>query len=119
MVRGVLMALGWPGLLAGCGQALPTLPAGGEHPCAGIGLIDATLRGNASDSRVAWVQSGTHRIDVVWPHGYHARFNPFLEILNADGEVVLRQGETVDGGCVLSPDDEFPLLLQPPFHRGQ
>jgi hypothetical protein len=81
-----------------------------------VGFPDgARLVGNASDPRVAWVQFGAKRADVVWPQGYRARFNPYLEILNANGEIVARHGDEIRGGCVTSESADEPLLLQPPF----
>jgi hypothetical protein len=96
---------------------LPTVNwlAGGA--CAGVGL-DAVLRGSPSDPQVAWLESsmgGTlSRRDVTWPAGYHARFNPKIEILDENGNVVLRDGDAVEGACGYDPDTGW-TYLQPPF----
>ena len=97
--------------------ALPTLdvgPAGGTPmACAGIGLA-AVLHGRSLDPQVAWLESmldGAGRQDVIWPPGYTARFTPRLEVLDAAGQVVIRDGDFVDGGRVEGPD----LLLMPPL----
>jgi hypothetical protein len=89
------------------------VPLGVPLACRGIG-INAILRGDATDPRVAWLVSnlGT-RLDVEWPAGYKARFSPKLEVLDASGTVVLREGDPVIGGCVTRQPGV--LLLQPPF----
>ena len=96
---------------------VPTLdvgPGGGTPmACAGVGLA-AVLQGDPNDPQVAWLDSmmdGAGRQEVIWPAGYTARFTPDLEILDADGHVVIRGGDFVDGGCVEGPK----LLLMPPL----
>jgi hypothetical protein len=100
--------------------ALPTeapMPAWMPIGCAGIGL-DAVVRGDPSDPRVAWLEDhlvapGTttfRQIDVRWPIGYRARFMPKIEILDAWGNVVLRDGDRVTGAC--SGTEPY---LSPPF----
>ena len=96
--------------------ALPTTNwlAGGV--CAGVGL-EAVLRGSPSDPRVAWLENnigGQSRIEVSWPAGYRARFNPNLEILDENGKVVLRDGDAVGGACGFDPDTGT-AYLEPPF----
>ncbi len=98
--------------------ALPTevpqvLPSGVLEACAGVGL-DAVLHGAPNDPRVAWLINnlGT-RIDVIWPVGYRARFAPTLEVLDPAGDVVLREGDPVTGGCVTG--DPLLLQLESPF----
>lgn len=83
-----------------------------ERGCAGIGLADATLQGDAGDRWVAWHSVGGRRRDVTRPRGYRARFPDGLEILEESGAVVLRQGDQVEVACV-GPDEL--LLLTPPF----
>jgi hypothetical protein len=36
-----------------------------------------------------------------------------LEVLNADGTVVFREGSNVTGGCVTGPDAQGPFLIHP------
>jgi hypothetical protein len=92
---------------------LPTVNFNGT--CLGIGGAgdDATITGDPSDPRLAWEISpeGT-RQDLVWPRDYRARFNPKLEILDASGRVVLREGDRLpDGGCVEGgPDDPGSVI---------
>jgi hypothetical protein len=84
--------------------------------CAGVGL-EAVLRGSPSDPRVAWLENnigGQSRIEVSWPAGYRARFNPNLEILDENGKVVLRDGDAVGGACGFDPDTGT-AYLEPPF----
>jgi hypothetical protein len=94
-------------------QPLVDAPSGIPVACAGVG-IDAILRGDATDPRVAWlVNSLGTRVDVEWPVGYKARFSPKLEVLDAAGTVVLREGDAVTGACGMSQPGV--LLLMPPF----
>lgn len=89
------------------------LPAGAGEACAGIG-IDAVIHGDTHDPHVAWlINKPAMRIDVLWPAGYRARFAPELEVLDAGGAVVLREGDPVTGGCVTG--DLSVLELEPPF----
>jgi hypothetical protein len=100
--------------LSGGLYALPTTNwlAGGF--CAGVGL-DAVLHGSPNDARVAWLENklgGQSRLEVTWPAGYRARFNPKLEILDENGKVVLREGDPVAGACSVGSDSVY---LEPPF----
>ena len=112
-------------ILAGCGFAqstpAPTLFAGllplpsvtiapGEL-CAGIGLVNAVLSGDASDPRLAWVTAQGARINVVFPSWLGARFTPKLEIVDQTGRVVARAGALVGGGCVNGGAPGDPLLI--------
>lgn len=92
--------------------ALPTAawlvlgPNQSPMACAGVGL-DAIARGSVGDPRHVWLanqMAGGSRIDLVWPRGYAARFTPDLEVIDAQGRVVLREGQHVDGGCVTGQD---------------
>lgn len=85
-------------------------PASGACPLAHLGRV--TLRGDpAGLSRPVWVQriDGGQQLDIVWPYGFTARFNPDLELLNAEGEVVAREGDVLDlgGGVVSSLDPAY------------
>jgi hypothetical protein len=95
-----------------------------QDSCRGVGL-DAVLRGSPDDPRVAWLESAQALppgfpspsgppVTIVWPAGYRARFTPKIEILDADGTVVLRDGDRVEGACVNDPDTNT-MYLQPPF----
>jgi hypothetical protein len=77
--------------------------------------LAAVVRGSASDPDVAWIVrlSSGERSNVTWPDGYTARFAPGLEILDASGRVVLRDGDFVDGTC--GTDSGGRILLAPPF----
>ncbi len=86
---------------------LPTIDT--PQACAGVGT-EAVLAGSASDPRVAWLVSSGTRVDVVFPSGFSARFNPSLEVLNAAGAVVGRAGDRIDGYCVTSGP---PLVVLP------
>ena len=76
--------------------------------CAGTGL-DAVLHGSPTDAHVAWLdgeqvvgplgEPEVVRLEIVWPAGYLARFDPNLEILDENGNVVMREGDTVTGDC--------------------
>jgi hypothetical protein len=81
------------------------LPAGvsaSNFLCAGVGLDDAFLRGdpNAPGEKV-WVEpigpgAGGPRL-VTWPTGFRARFAPRLELIDASGLVVAREGDRLTG----------------------
>jgi hypothetical protein len=93
-------------------RPLPTV-AEWNGVCGGVGL-DATLTGDPSDPRLAWlVGSDGRRIDVIWPPGYSARFTPRLEVLDEQGSVVMRDGSSVIGGCVTGSDAQAPILIVP------
>ena len=89
----------WAGGASGA-PALHTVDTDGTL-CAGVGLVDATLRGSRSDPRVAWIElAGFGERDALFPKGFTARFTPDLEVLNAQGAVVLRAGDAIPGACV-------------------
>ena len=98
--------------------ALPTdppieMPPGAVAACGGIAL-SAVLDGDVADPRLAWlVADPGRRVDLTWPPGYRARFTPHLEVLDARGVVVLKEGDPVSGACV-TPDPRV-LHLEPPF----
>jgi hypothetical protein len=102
-------------LMAACGPTmqLPTIAFDGSA-CRGVGL-DAVLRGSAADPRLAWVESQlttpAHRVDVVFPTGFSARFVPNLEILDPDGRVIAVAGDAITGGCTTGADAQGPLLI--------
>lgn len=80
--------------------------------CPGVGLGDnAVLAGNPADARVAWVNQGSSRLDVVFPPWLGARFAPTLEIVAPDGEAIARAGDRIGGGCVTGGDPASPLLI--------
>jgi hypothetical protein len=90
-------------------------PAGPNEVCGGVGLDRYFLHGDPTDGRVAWLVStaGTPAKNIVWPFGYTARFNPMLEILDATGVMVIREGAPVTGVCDVNPDGS--VYLVPPF----
>lgn len=90
--------------------ALPTVIVRGGA-CRGVGLAQATLRGDPSDTRVAWITTPSGRVDVVFPFGFVARFNPRLEVLDGRGMVVARDGDAVSGACTTGSDAGGPLLI--------
>jgi len=96
--------------------ALPTTNWLARGACGGVGL-DAVLHGSPTDPRVAWLVNnlgGPPRMEVLWPAGYRARFNPNLEVLDEHGNVVQRVGDAVTGACVSNADTGM-LYLEPPF----
>ena len=92
--------------------ALPTISLVGRG-CRGIGL-EGTLSGNRFDPRIAWLATSAGRRDVVFPDGFTARFAPSLEVLDASGLVVARQGTAITGGCTTGPNAQGPVLILVP-----
>jgi len=93
---------------------LPTVNWLAPTACAGVGL-DAVLHGSPTDPRVAWLDNelgSPGRIDVIWPAGYLARFDPSLQILDENGNVVIFEGDRVSGACDVLPSGVY---LVPPF----
>jgi hypothetical protein len=96
------------------GTPLPTAafqpPPSETLVCAGIGL-DAILHGDPADPALTWVIDRTAgiRMDAIWPAGFSARFEPALQVLDAAGEIVHREGDIIDGGCVAAVQGEILL----------
>lgn len=91
--------------------SLPTWPRPIEdNACPAALLRRVTLRGDPGNAaRPVYVESldGTTKI-IIWPHGFSARFSPDLELVNDHGEVVAREGDTLDlGGGVVDPAYDF------------
>lgn len=93
--------------------AVPTVPSGGG--CRDVGLTGASLAGDQSDPRVTWLDTPDGRREIVWPPGYTARFFRFntpFEILDANGRVVYRRGDSISGGCVAGPSSDPASVLR-------
>jgi hypothetical protein len=90
--------------LPSSGVAWPSPPAS-PPACAGVGL-DAILHGNQADPAVTWLEdrAGGGRIAIKWPPGFRARFAPALEVIDLTGQVVHREGDAIDGGCIEGDD---------------
>ncbi len=118
VVGGLLLVL----VAAACGGcSRPLVQMGLENgPCFGVGL-DAVLSGSPTDPRVAWLtpapgsgwDPGTTELEIAWPSGYTARFAPRLEILDASGAIVLREGDAISGGCVIRASGRPLLQIRP------
>jgi hypothetical protein len=75
--------------------------------CGGTGT-DATLRGDPLDPAVTWLDPNPGfdwmgepwRHYVTWPPGFTARFTPRLEVIDPIGQVVMREGDHVEGSCL-------------------
>lgn len=127
----LLGGAGWGWDPSAAGMALPdgtvtlhTTNFLGPGACGGVGL-EAVLRGSRDDPRLVWLEitsalptapdatPGPPQT-IVWPAGYRARFTPNLEILDAGGNVVLRDGDAIGGVCYVDPDVNT-YYLEPPF----
>jgi hypothetical protein len=113
-------------VFAGCSTVNPTvqptvdpnvtirpLPAA-AHPdvCRGVGIEDAVLTGGPLDPRVVWLRFSSGReVPLVWPRGWEARFGATLEIVNSDGEVVLRGGDRISGVCLKGPREDLSAVM--------
>lgn len=87
-------------VLVGCSRSvvLPHFP--GLPNCRGVGL-DATLHGEPDADPAAWLIGNTtgERLEVTWPRGTVAVFDPQLRVVLADGTVFHREGDHIDGAC--------------------
>jgi hypothetical protein len=103
--------------LAGCAilpsAQLPSDPTWQGNCGLGVGR-DATLHGSVSDGRVTWAidRDGASRIDLLWPRGSTARFNPQLEVLDGSGRVVAREGDLIIGSCLTAPGDAGAIRIE-------
>lgn len=101
-------------LLTGCGPAAvatgPTIVGGEEVMCESA-LAEGILHGDPGDPRVAWlINPDGLRYELQWPRGFTARFNPELELVASNGEVVAREGDDLDlGGGFSAPDGAFSV----------
>jgi hypothetical protein len=87
---------------------LPPEEASPPAPCADVRTVGGTLQGAPGDSHHAWLEvPGSGRIELVWPAGYRARFMPTLVIVAADGRIVARAGDPVEGLCVTLAGERF------------
>jgi len=93
----------------------PRLP-GQSVECAAV-PIDATLHGSPADPAIAWlVDAGSgQRLHALWPHGYAARFDPWLAVVNQSGAVVLHEGDRVTRACFTGSAELY--WLDPPFQE--
>jgi hypothetical protein len=92
-----------------------TLP-GQSVDCLAI-AIDATVHGSAADRAVAWLvdaRSG-QRLHALWPHGYAARFDPRLAVIDQFGATVLHEDDRVTRACFTGSADDY--WLDPPFQQ--
>lgn len=64
------------------------------------------LRGSSDiHGGFVWLETGDgSTLQVIWPYGFRARFSP-LELLNADGEVIAREGDFIKLGGGYRPAD--------------
>jgi hypothetical protein len=97
------------------GFLLPAIPAALEaNPiCAGVGMSPLTLRGAlVNDQAGVWAETRGPNVEVLWPRGYRARFEPELVIVNPAGMEIARDGADMSVGA-------WPGLLICPIARGR
>ena len=94
----------------------PTGPNGVLVGCGGVGFDDSILRGSPSDSDHVWLETvadsvrPSQRVSVRWPAGFRAHFVPQLELLDAKGQVVAREGDLLTQiGGAHDPDGRFEI----------
>lgn len=94
-------------------QTVQPMPSGVISTCAEQ-LDPAVLRGNPADSRLTWLQTlDGRRVEIIWPLGFVARFEPTLEVIDPSGKAVLLEGDFVEGACEIG--DPGGRLMNPPF----
>jgi hypothetical protein len=59
--------------------------------------IDAVLAGSASADPPVWAAAGRSTIEILWPPGFIAVFDPDLRIVSPEGELVARAGDALSG----------------------
>jgi hypothetical protein len=90
-----------------------TGPSGAQLACAG-GAFPGQLHGSAGDPRHVWMTyPDGSRAEIAWPAGYRARFDPALELLDASGRVVGREGSAIEGGCPTADPKVLRVELGP------
>ena len=88
-------------LACGATFTLPTFPSPkpGILVACDMALLSGTLEGDLRDPRLAWVVAPTgKRVDVTWPWGFEAKFEPDVVVMSADASVVIKAGDSVDLG---------------------
>jgi hypothetical protein len=121
VTRSVGLALA--ALVAGCSLfsqgALRTNPNRAGSCSVGVGR-DATVHGSATDPHLAWAidnMSGS-RLELIWPAGYLARFEPQLVVVDSKGKVVAHEGDLIIGSCLSAPEDRDSIEVDPAEIRG-
>lgn len=76
-----------------------------------MGLLNTVVRGSASDPARAWLEQDGVRVDVLWAYGLSAAFSPDLAVVDASGDVILRDGDAVTGACVVESDGIRTFLV--------
>lgn len=89
---------------------IPTMPPPQvPHGCPQAARGGLVLRGDPDATPAVWLESQDHDIlRVVWPHGFTARFDPTLELLDERGMVVASEGQTLATvGGQMQPDFDW------------
>jgi hypothetical protein len=84
----------------------PDPPASGEYGCAGVGFDPVVFHGSqVGADTLVWVDDPNQRqVALVWPHGFSVRFDPQLQLLDGDGSIVARDGDTIELGGAFDPE---------------
>ena len=95
----VLQSCGFGPSITPLSISLPTWGPQVGTGCAFADLDGWTLQGAAGDPQVAWIENPTGRRELLWPLGFTAVFDPYLEVRDRSGETVARAGDSLAGGC--------------------
>ena len=74
--------------------------------------IEDVLRASPTDARRVWLE-GRPATRLVWPPGYTVRFTrETAEIVDANGDVALRDGTELTGLCLLGPPGDLESIMR-------
>jgi hypothetical protein len=77
------------------GLVLPTKSEPTENGVCPAAYQAGILRMDADNAGGVYVETRNRRLKILWPYGFTARLSPRLEIMDAEGEVVAKEGDAL------------------------